>query len=118
MIKLYPIIKPIKPLSNLIVPGVEPPLKLYTREAAEGNARCFQELKRIVQGTEVKVYVDKFNVHLEFCAAWRKLYNTFLCAGAKDTLAAQLEKTIQNLWHSGPKRGCTFATYVECHKDA
>ncbi len=55
MIKLYPIIKPTKILLNLIVPGVEPPLSLYTHEAAEDNARCFQELKRIVQGTEAKV---------------------------------------------------------------
>ena len=118
MIKLYPIIKPTELLSNLIVPGVEPPLKLYTREAAEDNAKCFQELKRIVQGTEAEVYVDEFNVHSEFRAAWRKLYNTFLGAGAKDTLAAQLEKTIQNLRYSGPKRGFNFATYVERHKDA
>ncbi len=88
MIKLYLIIKPTELLSNLIVPGVEPPLRLYTREAAEDNAQCFQELKRIVQGTKAEVYVDKFNVHLEFRAARRKLYNTFLGAGAKDTLAA------------------------------
>ena len=118
MIKLYPIIKPTELLSNMIVPGVEPPLKLYTREAAEDNARCFQELKRIVQGTEAEVYVDEFNVHSEFRAAWRKLYNTFLGAGAKDTLAAQLEKTIQTLRYNGPKRGFNFATYVERHKDA
>ncbi len=32
-------------------------------------------------------------------------------------LAAQLEKTIQNLWYSGPKRGFNVATYVERHKD-
>ncbi len=118
MIKLYPIIKPTELLSNLIVPGVEPPLKLYTRKAVEDNACCFQELKRIVQGTEAKVYIDKFNVHSEFRAAWRKLYNTFLGAGAKDTLAAQLEKTIQNLQYSGLKRGFNFTTYVQCHKDA
>ncbi len=42
MIKLYPIIKSTELLSNLIVPGVEPPLKLYTHEAVEDNARCFQ----------------------------------------------------------------------------
>ncbi len=118
MIKLYPIIKPTELLSNLIVPGVEHPLKLYTRKAAENNTHCFQELKRIVQGTEAKVYVDKFNIHLVFCVAWKKLYNTFLGAGAKDMLAAQLEKTIQNLRYSGPKHGFTFATYVERHKDA
>ncbi len=88
MIKLYPIIKSPELLSNLDVPSIEPPLKFYTRKAAEDNARCFQELKRIVQGTEAKVYVDEFNIHLEFHAAWRKLYNTFLSAGAKDTLAA------------------------------
>ncbi len=63
MIKLYPIIKPTELLLNLIVPGVEPPLKLYTCKAVEDNASCFQELKHIVQGTKAKVYVDEFNVH-------------------------------------------------------
>ncbi len=33
MIKLYPIIKSSKLLSNLDVPGVEPPLKFYTIQA-------------------------------------------------------------------------------------
>ncbi len=84
----------------------------------EDNAQCFQELKRIVQGTKAEVYVDKFNVPSEFCAAWRKLYNTFLGTGAKDTLAAQLEKTIQNLRYNGQKRGFMFTTYVEPHKTA
>ncbi len=44
------------------------------------------------------------------------MYNTFLGNGEKDTLAAQLEKTIQNLHYNGPKRGFTFAMYVEHHK--
>ncbi len=63
MIKIYPIIKPTELLSNLIVLGVEPPLKLYTHKAEEDNACCFQELKCIVHGTEAEVYVDEFNVH-------------------------------------------------------
>ncbi len=91
MIKHYPIIKLSDLLSNLPTPDVEPPLKFYTCEAAEDNAQCFQELKGIVQGTKAKVYVDEFNMQSKFCAAWRKLYNTFLGSGAKDTLAAQLE---------------------------
>ncbi len=57
-------------------------------------------------------------MHLEFCAAWRKLYNTLLGTGAKDTLATQLEKTIQTLRYNGPKHGFMFATYVERHKSA
>ncbi len=118
MIKLYPIIKSPELLANMAIPGVKPPSKLYTRETAEDNAQCLWELKHIVQGTEAKVYIDKFNVHWEIHAAWRKLYNTFLGAGAKDTLAAQSEKTIQNLQYYGPKRGFTFSTYVERHKDA
>ncbi len=60
---------------------------MYAHEAAEDNVCCFQELKCIMQGTKAKVYVDKFNLHSEFCAAWRKLYNTFLGSGAKDKLA-------------------------------
>ncbi len=59
-------------------------MKLYTHKAAEDNAQCFQELKCIVQGTKAKVYVDKFNIHSEFYAAWRKLYNSFLGARVKD----------------------------------
>ncbi len=47
-----------------------------------------------------------------------KVYITFLGTGAMDMLAAQLEKTIQNLCYNGPKRGFTFAMYVECHKTA
>ncbi len=31
-------------------------------------------------------------------------------------LATQLEKTIQNLWYSGPKCGFTFSTYNDSHK--
>ncbi len=69
-----------------------------------------------MQGTKAEVYVDKFNIHLEYRAAWRKLYNTFLGTGAKDTLAAQLEKTIQNFCYNGPKCGFIFTTYVEPHK--
>ncbi len=64
MIKLYPIIKSPDLLLNMTVLGLEPPLKLYTSEAAEDNACCFQELKHIVQGAEAKVYVDEFDVHL------------------------------------------------------
>ncbi len=73
MIKRYPIVKLSDLLSNLPVPDVEPPLAYYTRKAAEDNARCFLELKRIVQATEAEVYVDKFNLHSEFRAAWSKL---------------------------------------------
>ncbi len=69
-----------------------------------------------MQGTKAEVYVDGFNVHSEFRAAWRKLYNTFLGTGAKDMLAAQLEKTIQNLCYNGPKCGFTFTNYVDHHK--
>ncbi len=90
MIKRYMIIKSSDLLSNLPAPDVEPPLKFYTRKEAEDNACCFQELKRIVQGTKAEVYVNEFNLHSEFQAAWRKLYNTFLGVGAKDMLAAQL----------------------------
>ncbi len=68
MIKFYPIIKPNKLLPNPIVPRVEPPLMLYTHEAAEDNACCFQELKCIVQGTKAEVYVDEYNIHSEFRA--------------------------------------------------
>ncbi len=71
-----------------------------------------------MQETKAEVYVDEFNVHSEYCAAWSKLYNTFLGTGAKDALAAQLEKTIQNLCYNGPKCGFMFSTYVECHKAA
>ncbi len=113
MIKHYPIVKLLDLLLNLPVPGMEPPLAYYTHEAAEDNARCFLELKRIVQGTIAEVYVDKFNLHSKFCAYWRKLYNTFLGADAKDTFAAQLEKSIQNLRYNGPRLGFTFATNVE-----
>ncbi len=66
MIKQYPIIEPMGLLSNRSVPNLEPLLKYYTHKAAEDNAQCFQELKCIVQGTDAKVYVDKFNVPLEF----------------------------------------------------
>ncbi len=76
---------------------MEPPLKYYTRKAAEENAQCFQELKCIVQGTEAVVYFDKFNIHSEFWAPWRKLCNTFLGTGAKDGLAVLLERDIQTL---------------------
>ncbi len=102
-------------LANLSILDVKPPVKLYTHQAAEENACCLQELKCIVQGTEAKAYVDKFNVHLEFGAAWMKLYNTFLGPGAKDRLAAQFEKTIQ-IWYNRPEHGFPFNTYVECHK--
>ncbi len=61
MIKHYQIIKLLDLLSNLPAPDVEPPLKYYTCKAAEDNARCFQELKRIVQGSKVEVYVDEIN---------------------------------------------------------
>ncbi len=43
---------------------------------------------------EAEVYVDELNIHIEFQAAWRKLYNTFLGSGEKDRLAAQLEKVV------------------------
>ncbi len=116
MMKHFLIIRPTELLANLSVPEVEPPLKLHTHKAVENNAQFFQELMHIVQRTEAKVYVDEFIVHLEFRAAWRKLYNTFLGSGAKDTLAAQSEKTIQNLWCNRLKCGFIFNTYVECHK--
>ncbi len=115
MIKHNPIIKSTEFLSHVLAPDVAP-LSLYTHKEVEDNACCFQELKRIIQGTEAKVYVDEFNVHSEFWAAWRKLWNTFLSSGAKDMLAAQLERTIQNLWCSKPKHGFTFSTYVKRHK--
>ncbi len=118
MIKHYLIIKSLDLLLDLPAPDVEPPLKFSTYKAVENNAQCFLELKRIVQGTKAEVYVDKFNLHSKFRAAWRKLYNTFLSIGAKDMLTAQLEKTIQNLCYNWPKRGFTFATFVECHKTA
>ena len=86
MIKHYPIIKLSDLLLNLPIPDVEPPLAYYTHKAAEDNAQCFLELKRIVQGTEAEVYVDKFNLCSEFRAAWRKLYNTFLGIGTKTHL--------------------------------
>ncbi len=105
MIKQYPIIKPMELLTNHPVPDVEPPLKYYTHIAVEDNAQCFQELKHIVQGTEAKVYVDELNVHSEFWATWRKLYNMFLGTGAKDTLAAQLERDIQTLRYNGSRHG-------------
>ncbi len=73
MIKRYPIIKSTEFLAHLLVPNVESPLSMYTCKAAEDNARCFQELKHIVQGTEAEVYVDEFNIHSVFCAVWRKL---------------------------------------------
>ncbi len=110
MIKWYPIIKPMELLTNLPVMNVDPPLKYYTRYAAEDNALCSQELKRIVQGTQADVYVDKFNIHLEFWAIWRKLYNTFLGNGEKDMLATQLEKDIKTLWYNKPRHGFTFNT--------
>ncbi len=69
MIKRYLIIKLSDLLLNLPAPDMEPPLKFYTHEAAEDNACCFQELKHILQGTKAEVYIDKFNVHSEFCAA-------------------------------------------------
>ncbi len=118
MIKHFPIIKQTELLANLSILDMEPPLKLYAYQVAEDIARCFQELKRIVQGTEAKVYVDNltFNVHFESQAAWMNLCNTFLGSGAKDLLAAQLEKTIQNLQYKEPKSGLTFNTYIECHK--
>ncbi len=118
MIKHYPIIKPSDLLSNISATDVEPPLKLYTLKAAEDNAQCFQELKCIVQETEAEVYFDELNIHLECCAAWRKLYNTYLGTGAKNTLAAQLDKTIQNIRYNGSKCGFTFSTNVEYHKTA
>ncbi len=116
MIKCYPIIKTPDLLLNMPAPDLEPPLKFYIHEAAEDNAQCFQELKCIVQGTEAEVYVDEFIVHSEFCAVWRKLYNTFLSTGANNMLAAQLEKTIQNLCYNGPKHDFMFTTYIERHK--
>ncbi len=73
MIKRYPIIKSLDLLLNLPAPDMEPPLKYYTRKAAEDNAHCFQELKRIVQGTKAEVYVDEFNMHSKFCTARRTL---------------------------------------------
>ncbi len=118
MMKHFLIIRPTELLANLSVPEVEPPLKLHTHKAVENNAQFFQELMHIVQRTEAKVYVDEFIVHLEFRAAWRKLYNTFLGSGAKDMLAVQLKKTIHNLWYNGQKGGFTFNTYVEWHKTA
>lgn len=48
MIKCYLIIKPLDLMTNITAPDVEPPLKLYTCKAAEDNACCFQELKRIM----------------------------------------------------------------------
>ncbi len=44
-------------------------------------------------------------------------YTTFLGTGAKDTLAAQLEKMIQNLCNNRPKHGFMFTMYVELHKN-
>ncbi len=55
MIKRYPIVKSSDLLLNLPVSDMEPPLAYYTRKAAEDNARCFLELKCIVQGTEAEV---------------------------------------------------------------
>ncbi len=69
-----------------------------------------------MQVTEAKVYMDEFNIHLEFLAALRKLYDTFLSYGAKDTLATQFEKTIQNLQYSGPMHAFIFSAYVKHHK--
>ncbi len=111
MIKQYPIIKPAELLSNLPVPDLNPPLKHYTCKAAEDNPQCCHELQYIAQGTEA-------NIHLEFQAAWRKFYNTFLSTGSKDTLAAQLEKDIQTFWYNGPRHRLMFNTCVECHKQA
>ncbi len=74
---------------------------MYTCKAVEDNPCYFQELKRIVKGTEAKVYMDEFNIHSEFFTVWRKLYNTFLGFSAKDTLATKSEKTIQNLCYIG-----------------
>ncbi len=65
---------------------------------------------------EAKVYVDEPNIHSKFCATWKNLYNTFLGARAKYTLAAQLEKTVQNLHYNGLKWGFMFASFVECYK--
>ncbi len=98
MIRYYPIVKPIKILGNITSVYGEPFLNImYTCKATEVDAHCFQELKGVVQGTEAEVYMDKFNVYLEFCAAWRKLYNTFLRSDTWEMLAFQLEQTIQNL---------------------
>ncbi len=116
MIKRYPIIETLDLLLNMPASNIEPPLKFYTHKDAEDDVTCFQKLKHIVQGTKAEVYVDEFTIHWEFSAAWRKLYNTFLGTGAKDTLAAQLEKTIQNLCYNGPKHGFTFTMYIERHK--
>ncbi len=74
----------------------EPTLNMYSHKAAGGNAYCFLELRQIVQGTENKVYMEKFDLHSDCWAAWRNLYNTFLRGGTKDTLAADLENTIQH----------------------
>ncbi len=71
VIQQYLILKLTEFLSYLLMPEAEPPLRLYTHEAAEDNAHCFQDLKHIVQGTEAKVYVDKFNLSSEFHSTWR-----------------------------------------------
>ncbi len=105
MIKQNLIIKPTELLTNLPVPDVDPPLKYYTRNAVEDNTQFFLELKHIVQVTEAKVYIDKFNVHLEFRVAWRKLFINFLGTGAKDTLAIELERDIQTLEYNRQRCG-------------
>ncbi len=75
-----------------------PPLAYVYLHAVEDITFCFQELKYIVQGTEAKVDMDEFNLHSEFCAAWRKLYANFLVPRAMNAFAANMENTIQHLW--------------------
>ncbi len=94
MIKIYPIVNCTKLFSNMALLDMEPPLNMYTCKAAEDNTCCFQELKCILQGNEDEEYLDKFNLHSEFQAAWRKLDNNFLWARAKDTHASDLKNTI------------------------
>lgn len=67
MIKYYPIIKPTQLLGNIETPDGEPPPNIYNHMAVEDNEWCFQELKRIVQGTKAEVYVNEFNIYCKFC---------------------------------------------------
>ncbi len=69
MIKCYLIIKPTELLDNIVPPGGEPSLDMYTCKVVQDNEHCFQELMHIVQKIKAKVYVDEFNIHSKFSAA-------------------------------------------------
>ncbi len=63
IINQYTIVKHHELHSHTPLPDDKPPLNIYTCKTGEDNACCFLVLKRIVQCTETRVYVDKFSLH-------------------------------------------------------